>query len=295
LNNDLTPNLTTSTSTVFPYIIVQNAITGSGCEIGSPVTLQKWAPPEGAVNLNTTVAVGMGTIYFRPIILNNWLSLDHAAIPVFHNLQQSGTTSATSAQGGFTLVMGLYSRGTGTNQQRIEQILSRSGNISFTNSQGTQLGVTHPLATFSNSSAQSTSQYVISNATANSYFANTIAGPRIWMFPISSNLSPGEYFLGWAMSSSSNYAGIAMSAFLMLQSRLSLQNTMGGLQHWGQGSTVTGSGHNWPEGWGTYTVAGTTLPANITLSNGIRATTNASNYTPYFELVGYATSLAMGL
>ena len=207
-------------------------------------------------------------------------------------LTDPGTT------GGITLVAAMYSRGTGTNNQRIELMWSRSGAISYTASSGTRLGITHPLLTFLNSTAQSTSQYVVSNASVSSYWNNTIGGGRNWLLPVSSTVSPGDYYVAWGLSLTSNYSGLAIRSVVpMMQSAQSIMMGTslggGGLAHWGQASSATNAGHNWPEGVGTYTVAGVTIPTNITLSNGIRAGT-ASVFAPYFELVGYQTNLAVG-
>jgi hypothetical protein len=243
--------------------------------------------------LISTVGWTAGNILFQPVVLRNRLAIDHVAIPIYGSIQQSGSTSATSGQGAVTLVVAMYSRGTGTNQQRIELMWSRSANMSYTNSSNSRLGVTHPLATFSNSSAQSTSQYAQSNVSISSYWAATVGGAKMWMLPVSSTVPPGDYYVGWAMSSSTNYAGLAMSHWPLFQSAQSLQFSAGGLAHWGQQTSASGAGHNWPEGIGSYTVVGTTFPTNITLSNGIRMQSN-TQYVPYFEFNGYATNLAVG-
>ena len=262
---------------------------------GGGVTLSQWRPDAGPTGLalNTTIGMGLNSLYFQPVVLKQYLYADHMVLPVYVSIGQAGSTSATSGQGIVTISMGLYSRDTAS-PGRMALMSSRSGFISYTASSGTRLGVTHPLATFSNSSAQSTSQYAVSNASVSSYWNNTVGGGRVWMFPVSSTLSPGEYYVGWAQSISSNYSGLAIRSVVPpMQSAASMNQSIvsGGYMHWGAGSAASNAGMAIPEGFGTYTATSGGWPANITLSNQIYAGTGAM-YVPYFEINGWATNLS---
>jgi hypothetical protein len=292
LNNDLSPNKTASTTTPYTYINLVAALTGTGNEIGSPIIMNQYRPDAGPVGLalqttGASATMGQSSIYVQPIYLKQHLNAYKLIMPAFVSTGMIASNSSWS--GGWTMSMALYSRGTGANSTRIESLLSRTGDVRYSGSSNSRVSVTNPLVTISNSTAMSTSRYSVNNVTATNYMISTMAGGHMWVFPISSTLTPGEYWL--AVGRVTATAGNTSQGMTLSNAMMSCQGFGGGYAHWGQLSSATNAGINFAAGLGTYTVAQTGFPGTIVLSNGIRGD-SSTIWQPYFEINGNVTNLS---
>jgi hypothetical protein len=288
VNNDLSPNVTASITTPYTYINVVAEVTGTGNEIGSPIILNSWRPDSGPTGLvvvsNTTLA--QSTLYFQPITFRQHINAMQLIQPMMLGFLSSAT--GVTASGGHTWSIGIYTRGTGANYTRIESHLSRSARLTYSMNSNTQLTIEHPALTWVNSSSGSTIGYTASNVTVTQYMASSVAGGRFLVFPLSTTFTPGEYWFGFQRSQST--AGTSALGFTSMSLMgHSGQGFAGGWAHWGQASSATGAGFNFPSGFGT---AATTnaWPTSFALSSQIRAVTN-SQTVPYFEIYGASTNL----
>jgi hypothetical protein len=260
-----------------------SVITASYTVPTAPTTISEFQPFY-MLAASAGAAPAQGSLSFVPFDLPNHLSayrlnLFHSFNTVFSAVNNTGSAS-------FGLTAGLYTRGTGTNTDRLSLQWSQAYSASMSNSSNTALSITHFLG-ISNSTAVSTSQYLTNDANASTYLVNSIFGQRAVPLPISSVLTPGRYWL--AIVGSSTQANNSYAFFPALAQQ-GLSNAFNaGFQPMGTSSKVN-SNFNPLAGFGVYATTTGALPGSAGLTNSdITFAKNSLFNIPIFNFSAYTT------
>ena len=199
----------------------------------------------------SSVSLGQNSLHIYPVQVEDYLTCDHIRMPVF--VTNSSSASA-SVQKGYTYLLGIYTRNA-TNAT----VLSRHYSTS------------HTLAASHNSNASwmlsmitaignSTSYSTLSASSAGVNLSSSLHGPREFIFPVSSLLTPGEYWFAVAASTSSAGAGGAI---------LNFSNMAVAHQTFNRPGIVTNStASGWQKfmGAGVYSATTGAMPAGISVT-----------------------------
>lgn len=249
---------------------------------GTPVTLSEYNPftPFSPV---TNSALGQKTLYFEPFNLSN--EVYAYRINFFGSLSIALPAANSTYSGGETLSAALYGRDT-NNTGRITSFWSGSAYVNYNISSSTNVSVTAP-AGINNSTSVSMTNYAVNNATASQFVATSINGFRVFPLPVSSSLTPGQYWLAVGISSTTqNSAALSLS---WMQQTFSNQL---GFQPFLDASSASNAGL-WSafQGFGQYSVISAAFPASVTLSTDIKASISAT--APYFNISGWTTATSV--
>jgi hypothetical protein len=254
---------------------------GSTITIYQPVASQ-FDPVRAAPVTNSTL--GQSTLYFFPF--DNGDMLSASRVNFFHSIAFTYSGAPANSTAWLAAGYGLYTRGTGASTDRISLLTSYSmAYISGSASSSTRLSVTNYWQV-SNGTTHSTTQYGQNNVTAGTYLTSSIGGFRVVAFPVSSLLTPGRYWLGYSVQSSSQGASLIFGHSVM-QAQFSNQLAF-------QPFNVVSAASNasfWDasNGFGIYSAQSAAWPNSIPLtSDSIRAA--LVNTVPIFNFSGISQS-----
>lgn len=144
-------------------------------------------------NASSNWSGAQNSIYFMPFQLDDYLSAGVARLPVSLSY---ATSAVSSGQKGLTISMALYSR-TASNATRLTLHYSTSHTMAA--SYSSNVSMAYSVIT---DVQNSTSYGSVSSSSAGVNLTASIHGPRELLFPISSLLSSGSWWLAIAQSSS---------------------------------------------------------------------------------------------
>jgi hypothetical protein len=256
---------------------------GSTISIGAadPMVSQ-YDPYNNAPVSNSTL--GQSTIYFAPFDIPEQISASR--INFFLSLTHTYSGAPPTGTAWLALGYGLYTRGTGTNSDRMSLLTSYSlSYISGNASSSTRLSVTNYVG-LSNVTSHSTSQYGVQNATVSDYLGSSLAGYRVLALPLNLTLKPGRSWLGLSVQS-----GSQGGSFVLGHSVLQLQFS-NNIAYRALGAVSAGSNASFfgaSDGLGIYSAQTAAWPATIPLtSDSIRGAPIVT--LPYFNFSGIGTS-----
>jgi hypothetical protein len=273
---------------------------------------------------STTFSQGVSSWYFQPMQLPAYvgpgrLNVLHTMGGTSQTILQgsTGTNYASNTTGGasqsFVLsrIVALYSRGTGTNNTRLESMWAATFPISVSHSVGIsvsnasqvtgsrQVDLRYPSqvdisgnstiatiqATHATSSAGSsvgTSFYT----SALSSIYNILSGAVMMHIPITTAISPGNYWLAHGWVTGHTTAGSTLPAVLPTLTAYGIYNSSS-YNHRAFGVTAASSGSQYFPGHGVFSVQSAAPPNNVNLRD-IRS--YASNAIPYFNIMASSIS-----
>jgi hypothetical protein len=194
----------------------------------------------------SSISLGQNSLYIYPFQLEDHLSADHVKIPL---MLTHSSSAAASVQKGYTYLLGIYTRVNATQISRnystsYTMAASHSSNASWMISMITAIG-------------NSTSYNTLSASSAGVNLSASLHGPRELIMPLSSVMTPGDYWVALAASTSSVGAGGAI---------LNLSNIVVALQTYNRPglSTATSNRAFYNEaGMGLYSTTTGAIPASI--------------------------------
>ncbi|TSC90962.1 MAG: hypothetical protein CEN90_689 [Parcubacteria group bacterium Licking1014_17] len=226
-------------------------------------------------------SLGQNTLFFMSFFL------PHEYYALRLNLYGSVTGSiagaANTGSAGYTQSVALYARNP-SEQREITKFWSGSAFISIQNSSNSKITAVHP-AGIANSTSVSSSVYTSNATNASTYVLTSIYGVRQFVFPLSSTLTVGQYWLAFAHSYTSVNASDKLSLSVMYQS---MSNSVIAFQPFGTNSSATNLGKRVMQGIGTYSATSNAFPASVTLSKGSFAWNTAVSF-PFFNFSGWTT------
>jgi hypothetical protein len=179
---------------------------------GSTVTIyqsaaEQWSPFQEPAISNSSL--GQSTLYFAPLDIP--CLLDASRVNFFHSIAFTYSGAPNNSTAWLAAGYGLYTRMTGANTDRISLLTSYSMSyLSGSVSSSTRLSMTNYWQ-LSNATSHSTTQYGVNNVTAGTYLTSSIAGFRPLAFPVNQTLTPGKYWLGYSVQSSSQGASFILN------------------------------------------------------------------------------------
>ncbi len=196
----------------------------------------------------SSASLGQNSVYIYPVVLYDWLSVDHVRMPV---LVTNSSSAAASIQKGYTYDLGIYSRHS-TNAT----VLTRHYSTSYTMAASHSSNVSWMLSMIT-AIGNSTSYNTLTASSGGLNLSASLHGPREFVMPVSSLFSPGEWWFAVRASTSSAGAGGAV---------LNLSNLCVAHQTFnrpGLSTSATHSGFYQQIGMGTYSVTTGALPAGV--------------------------------
>lgn len=199
----------------------------------------------------SSISLGQNSLYIYPFELEDYLTCDQIRMPV---LVTCSSSAAASVQKGYTYQFGIYTRNA-TNAT----VLSRHYSTSYTLAASHNSNVSWAISIIS-AFANSTSYNTESASSAGINLSSSVHGPREFIMPLSSLLTPGEYWFALAASTSSAGAGGAILNLSNLAIALQTFNRMGVV------TNATNSGWLKFMGHGTYSATTASMPAGISMT-----------------------------
>lgn len=199
----------------------------------------------------SSISLGQNSLYVYPVQVEDYLTLDHVRMPV---LITNSSSAVSSGRKGLTYQLGVYSRNA-TNNTILTQLWSTSytiaasysSNASWAQSMITAIG-------------NSTSYNSVTASSAGVNLSASLHGPRELIWPVSTLLSPGEYWV--AVAASTSGAGTVGNV-------LNISNLAVAYQTYNRPGLSTNATHS---GWFKFMGAGTYSVTTGALPNGISAT-----------------------
>jgi hypothetical protein len=236
--------------------------------------------------LLTNSTLGQNTLYFQPFDTPD--DLNAYRLNLYVSVATTVTAGNSTGRGGYTISAALYTRGTGTNTDRISSFWSGTAGMSMTMNSNTQLVITN-LAGILNSTAVSTVGTSLSTSNATTYPLNSMGGYRVIPLPISSSLTPGRYWLAVANSTTSSNAGACVLGCSVMQFTSGSNNIA--FRPFGTSSAASNVSYQglYP-GLGTYSATSAAFPGSVAISTdhirgGLTGVT-----LPAFAISGYTTA-----
>ncbi len=243
-----------ATSSLSATGIINISTNGSTISIGAGQTLSGLvlAPFGGKGGplpfAQSSISLGQKSVYFYPVQVEDYLTLDHVRMPV---LVTNSSSAVSSGHKGETFQFGIYTRNA-TNNTVYTQMWSTSytiaasysSNVSWAQSMITAIG-------------NSTSYNSVTASSAGLNLSASLHGAREFIMPVSTLLTPGEYW--FAVHASTSAAGTAGNV-------LNISNLAVAYQTYnrpGVSTNATGSGFFKHMGAGTYSVTSGALPGGI--------------------------------
>jgi hypothetical protein len=237
------------------------SILGGGA---TPITLSQYALiPVGGFGgpvpfAQTSFSMINNSLHVYPVVLTNYVTADHFRMPVlaFHS-----SSANASIQKGLTYLVGLYTRHS-TDAAVITQHYSTSYTIAA--SHNSNVSWMQSMITAINNS---TSYATMTTSSGGVLLSSLIQGNRELILPLSSLLSPGEYWVGVKLSTS----GVGSAGSLMNFSNLAIMNQTS--NRVGIGTTQSGSGWYQAAHMGIYSVTTAAMPDSIGVTDLNQAAT----------------------
>lgn len=282
-------------------------------------TLSQFEPFPLANPITTTWVPGVGSWYFQPFMLpanlapgriNYLISNSNSSQGIARlssgNLFASNTTGTRSAH----YVMGdswaLYTRGTGTQNSILSTIwsntravsLSQSVSVILTNASQIKISASqtlsyigsigtdgnYTLTTYTASTATSTAGSSCSTTIASAAFSsifNILSGPIMQNVGITKSLTPGNYWLAGAYSTSITTGGTTIQDLIPFVHEVGIYG-IASMNYRGWPNTASSTGSQYQPGAGVWSVA-SAAPPNTVAFTDIRS--QASHLTQYFNHV----------
>jgi len=246
-----------ATSSLSATGLVSISTNGSTISIGAGRTISGLAlvPFAGAGGplpfAQSSISLGQNSLYIYPVQIEDYLTLDHVRMPV---LITNSSSAVSSGQKGQTFRLGVYSRNA-TNNTILTQLWSTSytiaasysSNASWAQSMITAIG-------------NSTSYNSVTASSAGLNLSASLHGPRELIWPVSTLLSPGDYWV--AVAASTSGSGTVGNV-------LNISNLAVAYQTYNSPGLSTSATHS---GWFKFMGAGTYSTTTGALPNGISAT-----------------------
>ena len=201
--------------------------------------------------VSSSVSLGQNSLYVYPFQLEDYLTVDHFRMPVYLT---NSSSAAASVQKGQTYLVGIYSRNA-TNAT----VLTRHYSTSYTAAASHNSNASWMLSIIT-AIGNSTSYNTLSASSAGINLSSSIHGQRDLIMPVSSLMTPDEYWIAMAASTSSAGAGGAV---------LNINNHVYNFSTFNRMGVVTaGSNSNFYQavGMGTYSATTGALPGGISLT-----------------------------
>jgi hypothetical protein len=197
----------------------------------------------------SSASIGQNSVVFYPFMIEEYLTCDHIRIPCMVTNSSSG---AASVQKGQTIQLGIYTRHS-TNSSAISRLYSTSYTIAASHNSNVSMMLSMITAI-----GNSTSYNTVSASSAGLNISASLHGPRELVAPVSSLLTPGEYWIGYVNSTSSVGAGGNVLNISNIAVNLQTYNRLGL-------STATSNttGFYPSMGMGNYSVTSGALPASL--------------------------------
>jgi hypothetical protein len=194
----------------------------------------------------SSASLGQNSLYIYPHMLDHYLTCDHIRMPVFVT---NSSSAAASVQKGATFRFGIYTRENSTRLSRLYSTsytiaASHNSNVSWMLSLVTAIG-------------NSTSYNTLTASSGGINLSASLHGAREFIIPVSSLLTPGEYFFAVMQSTSSAGAG----GNVLNISNLAVANQT--FNRPGQSTNATNSGFHQYMLYGTYSATTNAFPATI--------------------------------
>lgn len=231
---------------------VSISVNGSTISIGAGRTLSQLviaplANYGGQVPFaQSSISLGQNSLYMIPVHLDEYFTADHIRMPVMVTNSSSG---AASIQKGQTYQVGVYTR---ENSTRLSRLYSTSYTIAASHNSNASWMLSMITAI-----GNSTSYNTLSASSAGLNLSASLHGPREFIMPFSTLLTPGEYFFAVAASTSSVGGG---GAILNLSNLAVAHQTF---NRPGQSTSATNSGFYKGALMGTYSTTTGALPDTI--------------------------------
>jgi hypothetical protein len=196
----------------------------------------------------SSISLGQNSVYIFPINIEDYLTIHHVRMPV---LITNSSSAVSSGRKGETFQFGIYSRNS-TNNTVYTQMWSTSYTIaaSFSSNASWMLSMITAIG-------NSTSYNTLSASSAGLNLSASLHGPRELILPVSTLLTPGEYWIALAASTSSSGT---------VGNVLNISNLAVAYQTYnrpGVSTNATGSGFFQFMGAGTYSATTGELPGGI--------------------------------
>lgn len=147
----------------------------------------------------SSISLGQNSLYLYPFQLEDHLTVDHVKMPV---MITNSSSAAASVQKGYTYRFGIFTR---VNETQISQLYSTSYTMAASHSSNASWMLSMITAI-----GNSTSYSTLSASSAGLNLSASLHGPRELIMPVSTLLSPGDYWVGLVASTSSVGAGGAV-------------------------------------------------------------------------------------
>lgn len=289
------------------YLLVPGSnITMSQSVNGSSGTISIYAPTGGGGNTlsyyanidafcgTQTMTMLQSTSGMFPFVVPYNVSIGFVRIPVSGSVLAASSTAATTGNSSFsgghwrTFNMVIYTRGAGASSDSLQSYGSTSAGMSYSiavscaaNSTQHSYSLRYTLPCSSGTTGF-TKDYSSSAASLNFHTSRVtdLTGNKILEIPFATLLTPGQYFLGFGVSSTTSTqrtadlsrAGIAFTHFGVSQINSA----------WGTFGAATNSSVNIQPGIGSFTTAGGGTAASVELT---RLSSRASQNLLYFQLM----------
>jgi len=249
---------------------------------GTQASLSHYSPPWAYSGMATNSSLGQSTLYFQPFDVPAPVS--GSRINFYISASIAGSVSNQTATGAQAIGYALYTRGTGTNTDRISRLTSYAmTHISLSQSSNTQWAYTN-YAGLLNTTSHSTVQTGISATNASTYNVTSINGPRAVGMPLNLTLTPGRYWLGVSVQTVSSSAAVLTNGLSVFQTSVGVQPD---IRPFGVNSAATNASvYRLLQGWGSYSAQSAAWPDSIALTtDAIRAP--VAQTLVHFHIAGY--------
>lgn len=199
----------------------------------------------------SSISLGQNSLYIYPVVLDNFLTIDHIRMPV---MVTNSSSAAASVQKGYTYQFAIYTRNA-TNAT----VLTRHYSTSYTMAVSHNSNASWMLSMIT-AINNSTSYNTLSASSAGLNLSASLHGAREFIMPVSSLLTPGEYWM--ALRASTSSVGAAGSVLMLSNLAVAHQtfNRPGG------STNATSSGWYQFMGQGTYSATTASPPAGISMT-----------------------------
>lgn len=197
----------------------------------------------------SSISLGQNSLYVYPFQLEDHLTVDHVKMPV---LLTNSSTAVASIQKGYTYRFGLFTR---VNDTQISQLYSTSYTMACSHNSNASW-----MLSIITAIQNSTSYNTLSASSAGLNLSASLHGPRELIMPMSTLLTPGEY---WAaiLASTSTVGGAGAI--------LNISNLAVALQTYNRPGLSTATSNRAfynANGMGVYSVTTGAMPASINMT-----------------------------
>lgn len=140
----------------------------------------------------SSISLGQNSLYLYPFQLEDQLTVDHVKMPI---MVTNSSTNVASIQKGYTYRFGIFTR---VNSTQISQLYSTSHTLAASHNSNASWMISIITAI-----GNSTSYNTLTASSAGLNLSASLHGPREFIMPVSTLLTPGEYWVGLVASTSS--------------------------------------------------------------------------------------------